>query len=224
MSLGELFISDCEIPKPLSKEETYRLFKRVNLGDEQAFKKIVSHNIRFVIYEVMHCFQYVLYDKSDLISIGTIGLMKAVRTFDVTENIDFATYAKKCIDNEILQFLRKLRNEKKHFGEVENFDDEKIEDETSILDEYIKIETCQIIHQMVMNLPARERVVIILYFGFDGDRKYTQQEIADMLHISQSYLSKLIVKILKKLRWQLEQEKIIEFKKERHLSFEKKEV
>ena len=90
MSLGELFISDCEIPKPLSKEETYRLFKRVNLGDEQAFKKIVSHNIRFVIYEVMHCFQYVLYDKSDLISIGTIGLMKAVRTFDITKNIDIS--------------------------------------------------------------------------------------------------------------------------------------
>ena len=169
MSLDELFISDCEIPKSLSKEETYRLFKRVNLGDEQAFKKIVLHNIRFVIYEVMHCFQYVLYDKSDLISIGTIGLMKAVRTFDVTKNIDFATYAKKCIDNEILQFLRKLRNEKKYFGDVENFDDE-----TSILDEYIKIETCQIIRQMVMNLPARERDVIILYFGFDGDRKYTQ--------------------------------------------------
>ena len=110
MNTEELFLDANDLPKPLSKDELSELFDKIKLGDEEAKNKVIEHNIRLVLYEVTKKFRTVNYDKKDLISIGNVGLIKAVLTFDKSRNMEFATYAVKCIDNEILQFLRKLKN------------------------------------------------------------------------------------------------------------------
>ena len=109
MNTEELFLDANDLPKPLSKDELSELFDKIKLGDEEAKNKVIEHNIRLVLYEVTKKFRTVNYDKKDLISIGNVGLIKAVLTFDKSRNMEFATYAVKCIDNEILQFLRKLK-------------------------------------------------------------------------------------------------------------------
>lgn len=104
MNTEELFLDANDLPKPLSKDELSELFDKIKLGDEEAKNKVIEHNIRLVLYEVTKKFRTVNYDKKDLISIGNVGLIKAVLTFDKSRNMEFATYAVKCIDNEILQF------------------------------------------------------------------------------------------------------------------------
>ena len=111
MNTDKLFIDDYNPPGPLSNQEVNKLLEKIKQGDECARKKLAEHNIRLVIYEVTRRFNSVPYDKKDLISIGNIGLMKAISTFDISKKTKFLTYAVKCIDNEILMFLRNLRKE-----------------------------------------------------------------------------------------------------------------
>ena len=220
MNTDELFLNINNLPKPLSKTQMYELLDKVKQGDEAAIKMIIEHNIRLVLYEVNNRFKSVEYDKKDLVSIGNVGLMKAVTTFDKSKKVEFTTYATRCIDNEILMFLRKLKKDQK----VDSFDktithdkegkelkiEDTISDETDIVEDYEKNITYKIIREIVKELPDRDREIIMLHFGFYNNEVHTQKEIADMMSISQSYVSRLITKIVKKIGIQLQNCGVIE--------------
>lgn len=145
------------------------------------------HNLRLVLRQVFRRFGMVDYDKNDLISIGKIGLIKAINTYDAEKNFRFSSYAVKCIDNEILIFLR-----------------------TIFVEELERIETYRIIRGLIAELPDRDKEIIMLRFGFYDEHIYTQKEIADELNIAQSYVCGLITKIVKKLGSELEEQGVIE--------------
>jgi len=222
MEFEQLFIDGHNLPMPLSKEEVYDLLEKTAQGDEQAREKLIKHNIRLVLYEVTVRFKSVEYDKKDLVSIGNIGLMKAIETFDKSRNLEFSTYATRCIENEILMFLRKLKKDRNvdslnmPIGYSKDGDKLKIEDtlsdNTDIVKEYLDKEMHLIIRQIVNNLPEFDREIIMLYFGFYNDKTYTQKEIADILSISQKHVSTLIRKIVERLGKQLEQKGLIQLR------------
>lgn len=215
MSTFDWFIDRNNLPKALSKKDIYELLDKINQGDDSARKTLIEHNIRLVLYEVKNKFNSVEYDKRDLVSIGTIGLLKAIKSFDTEKNVEFATYATRCIDNEILMFLRKIKKDQnidslnRIISNDKDGSELKIEDiisdDTDIIEEYNDKETYQIIRQIVKELPDRDREIIMLYFGFYNDKTYTQREISDKLSISQSYVCRLIDKIVKKIGFKLEQ-------------------
>ena len=199
--------------KPLSKKEMIDAFIKYQNGDKSARTYLISHNIRLVYY-LASKYKSTKYDIEELFSIGQIGLVRAVDTFDLSKEIHFATYASRCIINEILMFLR--RN-KKYQNDVSletplsvddkgnelSFQDFLSDPDTNIIENYEKGETIEEIRNLVFSLPEREREAIYLYFGFYGDKRYTQKEIAEKLNISQSYVSRLIGRILKKLKKQM---------------------
>ncbi len=220
MNTNELFIDANKLPQPLPKSQVNELLDKVKHGDEDAIKMIIEHNIRLVLYQVNNKFKSVEYDKKDLVSIGNIGLIKAVTTFDKSKNVEFATYATRCIDNEILMFLRKLKKDQKvdsldktitHDKEGKELKiEDTISDENDIVEDYEKNITYKIIREIVKELPCRDREIIMLHFGFYNNKIHTQKEIADMMSISQSYVSRLITKIVKKLGIQLKKCGVIE--------------
>ena len=231
MNTNELFIDGHKLPKPLSKKEVYELLDKIKQGDEKARAKLVEHNIRLVLSEVTGKFSTVEYDKKDLVSIGNVGLMKAIITFDTSKKVEFSTYAIRCIDNEILMFLRKLKkyanddsldrtiNHDKDGNELKIED--TLSDDTDIVEEYTDNETHRIIREVVKDLPDRDRKIIMLHFGFYNDETHTQREIAEMLSISQSYVSRLITKIVKRVGKILEEKGLIELRakdKPNHIS------
>lgn len=220
MNSNELFIDD-DIPESLSRSEIYFYFEKLKSGDTEAREIIIEHNIRLVLYRVKKLFYNVPYEAKELVSIGLIGLIKSVDTFDTTKKLQFSTYASRCIDNEILMFLKK---EKKHsndksFDEPLKINKEGIQlsiedilrDESSNLaSDYERKETYLIIRQLVEDLPERDKKIITLNFGFIDDKPLTQREIAKQLNLSQSYVSRLITKILKHIKYQLREQGIIE--------------
>ena len=220
MNTNELFIDANKLPQPLPKSQVNELLDKVKHGDEDAIKMIIEHNIRLVLYQVNNKFKSVEYDKKDLVSIGNIGLIKAVTTFDKSKNVEFATYATRCIDNEILMFLRKLKKDQKvdsldktitHDKEGKELKiEDTISDENDIVEDYEKNITYKIIREIVKELPDRDREIIMLHFGFYNNEVHTQKEIADMMSISQSYVSRLITKIVKKIGIQLQKCGVIE--------------
>ena len=195
---------DVSLPKVLKKEELNDLFKKMQLGNKEARKKIIVHNIRLVLYIVTK-FNNINYDKSELVSIGNIGLIKAVDTFDYTRNINFATYASKCITIEILLFLRKLKKD----NILESLEDIVVSGKKDcdlllkdqLVDDYDMIEECintmlskQIIN-ILNNYPYREREMVKMYFGF-YDRTYKLKEIALLFKINCSNVSRIIKKVV----------------------------
>jgi len=225
MNTNELFIDAHKLPRPLSKQEAYELLDKINHGDEQAKAKLVEHNIRLVLSEVNGKFNNIEYDKKELVSIGNVGLMKAIIAFDTSKKVEFSTYAIRCIDNEILGFIRKY---KKYMSDdsldrtidfCKNGNDVKIKDtisnDTDIVEEYMETETHLIIRQIIDELPDYDRNIIILHFGFYNNRIHTQQEIANMLHISQAHVSRLIKKIITQIGKKLEEIDIIELNSEK---------
>lgn len=224
MNTNDLFIGKEVLPEPLSKQEIYKLMEEMNKGDKEARKKLIEHNIRLVLYEVTRRFESVQYDKKDLVSIGCIGLIKAVETFDTSKNFSFITYAARCIDNEILMFLNKLKKYKNvdSLNKVISYDEYdnelKIEDiicdKNNVIEKYIENETYHIINQTVKELPKRDREIIMMYFGFYDDKIYTQKEIGEILSIEQSYVSRLIIKNVQQLRQQLTKKGILELRLE----------
>lgn len=168
-----------------------------------------------ILYKAAKKFRTVNYDKKDLISIGNVGLIKAVLTFDKSRNMEFASYAAKCIDNEILQFLRKLKK-------LQNIDslDRTISksvykegyvttlgditpSKNDMVEEYDRKECYQIIREIVSNLPSQDMVIIMLYFWFYNDKFHTQAEIAMITSLSQSWVSRVIRKIVERIEQQL---------------------
>lgn len=200
-----------KLPEPLLKEEIYECFRNYRLGDLTARAKIIKHNIRLVISEVKRKFINTLYEENELISIGLVGLIKSVDTFDVDRNLKFATYATRCIDNEILMFMRKG---KKYIncnsledviktdvsGNELRLEDLISDSSCDLISNYEQKENCEIVRQIVEDLPEREKLIVMLHFGFIGDKIYSKKEISDRLNLSQSYVSRLITKIIKKIK------------------------
>lgn len=225
MKFDDFFIDGYRLPEPLSKHEVYDLLEKIKQGDERAMEELVEHNIKLVLYQVAGRFKLVEYDKRDLVSIGNVGLMKAIATFDTSKKVEFSTYAIRCIDNEILMFLRKLKKDQN----VDSLDrtinvgkdgnelkiEDTLSDEKDMVEDVTDNETYQAIRQIVKELPNRDKKIIMLHFGFYSDKIYTQKEIANMMSISQSYTAKLIAKIVKGIGQQLQEKGVIELRTER---------
>ena len=220
MNNYELFIDGYRLPQPLIKDELDKLIKEACSGSKEARDKLIIHNIRLVLHEVTNRFRNIDYDKKDLVSIGSIGLVKAVNTYDITKEVKFATYAVRCIDNEFLMFLRKVKHDKN----IDSIDkvlfygkdgselklEDILSDDSDLVIDHENSETYKIIRQLINQLPDRDKEIIMLHFGFYNDRIYTQKEIADKFHISQSYVSRVITKIVNKLGKQLESVRVTE--------------
>ena len=205
------FIGSSDIlPPPLKKSVEEDLVRKSNLGDLDARNKLIEHNLRLVVF-LAKKYDNTIYDLEDLVSIGTIGLIKGIKTYKLDKNIKLATYASRCIDNEILMFLRKnkKRNSEVSLEDSINFDNEgnelKLEDvfgteddvvEKSLESKYDKI----LLEKEVKNLTSRDRDMIEQRYGLFGKKELTQKELADKLNISQSYISRIEKKVIKKLK------------------------
>lgn len=198
------------LPSPLKGKEELDALEALEKGDEQAKRKLVEHNLRLVVY-IARRFEGSSTNIEDLISIGTIGLIKAVGTYRTDKNIKLATYASRCIENEILMHMRKIANQKIEVSldEPINMDGEGNElllsdilgtDEDVIqrpLDDSVDM---MILRKAVSELPEREREIILMRYGMQGRKEATQKEVAQNMGISQSYISRLEKKILLRLR------------------------
>lgn len=205
------FIGSTDIlPPPLKKDIEEDLVRKSNSGDLEARNKLIEHNLRLVVF-LAKKYDTTMYDLEDLVSIGTIGLIKGIKTYKLDKNIKLATYASRCIDNEILMFLRKNKKRTKEvsFEDSINFDSEgnelKIEDvfgtEEDIVHKSIECqEDKQILEEEISNLDDRDREIIEFRYGLCGKRELTQKELADKLSISQSYISRIEKKVIKKLK------------------------
>lgn len=198
------------LPPPLSKEKEEELVLKSQEGDMDARNKLIEHNLRLVVY-LSKKYDNTMYDLEDLVSIGTIGLIKGVKTYKLDKNIKLATYASRCIDNEILMFLRKNKRRKVEisFEDSINFDGDgnelHLEDvlgtESDIVEkEYEDVVDKQILEREIDKLPPRDREILTLRYGLNNSEEYTQKEVADMLGISQSYISRIEKKAIKKLK------------------------
>ena len=214
MNLITMIVS--EYNKILSNEETYDLFIKYRNGDKEAYKKIIYSNIKLVLNQVNNKFNTVEYDKEELISIGLVGLIKGVQTFNIEKNYKFSTYAIRCIDNEILLFLRKLTKIKKidSLDRVLYEDEDKIRlmdvvsDKTDCIESLINNNTLNEI--IIVLLDEKEQLIIKLYFGFYNNKLCNQTEIAKVTGYSQPQISKIIKKILYKIKNKLVIEGLIE--------------
>ena len=215
---SEFFIEG--LPGSLSQEESDKLFKMARQGDKEARNKLILHNVKLVMYEVKKRFGFAGFDVEDLVSVGNIGLIKAVESFDREKGFNFSSYATRCIDNEILMYLNKSRSEKVDTSldkpVIGGHDDDEmdimdtIKDDTDIVNEWLAKERFQIIREAVEKLPEQGREIIKLYFGFYNNKTYTQNEISRILSISQSEVSKKIKLFLSDLNVTLYNEGVIE--------------
>lgn len=197
------------LPEPLSFEQEQALSEQLSNGDEKAREKLIVHNLRLVVY-IAKKFENSGVNIEDLISIGTIGLIKAVNTFSPEKNIKLATYASRCIENEILMHLRKIASQRMEvsldeplntdwdgnelmLADVLGSDGDEINREIEDEDEK------RILLQVIDTLPPREKTIIDMRFGLGEKEELTQKEVADKLGISQSYISRLEKRIIKKI-------------------------
>lgn len=200
------------LPAPLVREEEARLLAALNLeeGREEARTLLIEHNLRLVVY-IARRFENTGINIEDLISIGTIGLIKAVETYNPTKNIRLATYASRCIENEILMYLRKNANRRNEvsldeplntdwdgnellLSDVLGSDGDSIE--KPLEDDVDR----DLLFAAITRLSERERSIITMRFGLDGRKERTQKEVADLLGISQSYISRLEKRIIDRLK------------------------
>ena len=198
------------LPAPLNIEEESNLLDKLKSGDEEVRKTLVERNLRLVVY-IAKKFENTNSNIEDLISIGTIGLMKAINTFDVDKNIKLATYASRCIENEILMYLRKTSKLKSEVSidEPLNTDGDGNElllsdvlgnDEDGVFKDLEDEIDRTLIKESIEKLNKRERKIMELRFGFATGKEETQNDVADMLGISQSYISRLEKKIIGRMR------------------------
>ncbi len=198
------------LPPPYSAEEEEKKLLEIKQGSDLARDDLIEHNLRLVVY-IAKKFENTGLDVEDLISVGTIGLIKAVNSFDNSRNIKLATYASRCIENEILMFLRKMVKVKNEVSidEPLNVDGEGNQlllcdvlgtDEDVVYEEIESEAEKDILLETFKTLTDRERDIISLRFGLFGKEEMTQKDIADMMGISQSYISRLEKKVVKKLK------------------------
>lgn len=204
------FVGSTDIlPEPLSKEEEERYVNMFLNGDMTARDKLIEHNLRLVVF-LAKKYENTKIDLEDLVSIGTIGLIKGVNTFQNDKNIKLATYASRCIDNEILMYLRKTKKKRTEvsFEDSLSFDSEgnelHLEDvlgtDDNIVTKPIEDELDKkLMYKEVSKLGKRDKEIIELRYGLNGKKEMTQKEVANMLGISQSYISRIEKKVIKKL-------------------------
>lgn len=202
------------LPEPLKEEEERHYVTKMLEGDMTARNVLIEHNMRLVVF-IAKRFESPKVLLEDLISIGSMGLIKGVETFKLDKNIKLATYASRCIENEILMFLRKISKQKNEVSldEALNVDGDGNEllladviptNQMLAIDEAIAGEKERIMYEAVEKLSAREKEIITLRFGLYRSNELTQKEVADKLGISQSYISRLEKKIIDKLKNEME--------------------
>ena len=203
-----------QLPAPLTKEEEEAAFKLMDTDFDKARDTLIVHNLRLVVY-IAKKFENTGIWLEDLVSIGTVGLIKAVNTFSKEKNIKLATYASRCIENEILMFLRKYSQYRYDVSidEPLNVDwdgnelllSDVLGTENDCVNSHIEEEVeKQLLHDAVNRLGERERRIMEMRFGLNGCKEKTQNEVADEIGISQSYISRLEKRIIKQLREDLE--------------------
>ena len=206
-----LFVGSTDIlPPPLSKEEEYELALKSSEGDKLARDKLIEHNLRLVVF-LAKKYENTGYDIEDLVSIGSIGLIKGINTYKADKNIKLATYVSRCISNEILMFLRKNKKKKVEVSleETLNYDSEgntlALEDvlgtdEDIVLENVSKCEKAKYLSSELNTLNDREKLIMTLRYGLNNTEEYTQKEVANMLGISQSYISRIEKKVIKRIK------------------------
>ena len=198
------------LPPPLKGAQEQAALEALEQGDEAAKQKLVEHNLRLVVY-IARRFENTGINIEDLISIGTIGLMKAIGTYRLEKKIKLATYASRCIENEILMYIRKTANQKTEISldEPINMDCDGNElllsdilgtDEDAISRPLEEDVDKKVLRQALETLPPREQEIVFLRFGLEGRKELTQKEVAQAMGISQSYISRLEKRILQRLR------------------------
>lgn len=201
------------LPPPLKGQEERDALERLEQGDEKAKQLLIERNLRLVVF-LARRFENTGVNLEDLISIGTIGLIKAIATYRTDRNIKLATYASRCIENEILMHIRKISGQKAEVSldEPINMDYDGNElllsdilgtDEDMILRPLEEDVDLRLLRQAVYALPMREREIITMRFGLEGKQELTQKEVAQKLGISQSYISRLEKRIMQKLKKEL---------------------
>ena len=204
------FVSGEPLPQPMSAEEEKEAVARMIEGDEEAKKELIERNLRLVVY-IAKKYDGAVPDVQDLISIGAVGLVKAVNSFNPAKNIKLATFASRCIENEILMHLRKVSRRKCEISldEPLNTDwegnelllSDVIGTDADIVSKGVEQEQeIEILYRTLATLNKRELTILKLRYGLRGSEEKTQKEIADMMGISQSYISRLEKKVLLKLR------------------------
>ncbi len=198
------------LPPPLKGEQEQDALMRMEQGDDRAKQLLIERNLRLVVF-ISRRFENTGVNLEDLISIGTIGLIKAVDTYRMDRNIKLATYASRCIENEILMHIRKISNQKTEISldEPINMDYDGNElllsdilgtDEDMIERPMEDAVDLTLLRQAVRELPERERQIVVMRFGLEGHQELTQKDVAQMMGISQSYISRLEKRIMLKLR------------------------
>lgn len=202
------------LPPPLTREQEEKAFAMLETNEAEARQLLITHNLRLVVY-IAKKFESTGIGIEDLVSIGTIGLIKAVNTFCPSKNIKLATYASRCIENEILMFLRKSSQYKNElsFDEPLNIDwdgnelllSDILGTDEDVVNGGIENEAEKsVLLEALERLPEREREIMKMRFGINTGREMTQKEVADLIGISQSYISRLEKRIIKKLKKELE--------------------
>ncbi len=223
LSSAEMLKKGCEgiyyingpetLPPPLKSDEEAEIMKRIEKGDEKAREPLITHNLRLVVY-IAKKFEAPGANVEDLISIGTIGLIKAVNTFCPSRNIKLATYASRCIENEILMYFRKSAQQKNEISidEPLNVDwdgnelliSDVLGSDADEVNQRLEQESEQAqLMKAVSRLSKRELTIMELRFGLNGRKPHTQKQVADILGISQSYISRLEKKIISRLKQEI---------------------
>lgn len=201
------------LPPPLKGQEELTALEALERGDEQAKQTLIEHNLRLVVY-IARRFENSGTNLEDLISIGTIGLIKAISTYRLEKNIKLATYAARCIENEILMHIRKISSQRAEISldEPINMDYEGNElllsdilgtDENVVTGRLEDDVDIQLLRQALKELPDREREIVQMRYGLGGRKELTQKEVAQKMGISQSYISRLEKRIMLRLRKEL---------------------
>ncbi len=199
-----------KLPPPLSKEKELEYLIKAKQGDIEARNILIEHNLRLVVF-LAKKYENTGFDIEDLVSIGSIGLIKGINTYKIDKNIKLATYASRCIANEILMFLRKNKRKKVEISleETLNFDAEGNElrledilgtDDDIVPKEFENVMDKETLAKEIDVLDKREKEIMTLRYGLNNTKEYTQKEVAEMLGISQSYISRIEKKVVKKLQ------------------------
>ncbi|MBR2833802.1 MAG: RNA polymerase sporulation sigma factor SigK [Bacilli bacterium] len=202
--------SSDKLPEPLTKEEEIMYIKKTMNGDEKARAKLIEHNLRLVVF-LAKKYENTGIDLEDLVSIGSVGLIKGVNTYKLDKNIKLATYASRCIDNEILMFLRKNKKRRSEisFEDSLSYDAEGNElhledilgtDDDIVIKGIEKEFEKKTLYKEINNLKERDKKIMILRYGLYGKDEMTQKDVANLLGISQSYISRIEKKVIKKLQ------------------------
>lgn len=209
------FVGSNEVlPPPLDKNEELELLIQSQQGDVNARNKLIEHNLRLVVF-IAKKYETSLENLEDMVSIGTIGLIKGINTYKIDKNIRLATYASRCISNEILMYLRK---NKKRIGDISfeealtydpegnelRLEDILSEEDDSTYNEYEKQTDIELLKEYLEELNDRDKQIMIMRYGLYNTEEYTQKEVAELLGISQSYISRIEKKVIRKLRLHLE--------------------